>query len=298
MAASTISAPKVFAYPWLLRAFAVAFAVTTLVLLVIGIAAQGRLHSLDGLLAIGFLLILDLLTCLYFHRTRVELEREAITSHGITGSQRIRWRDVDDLHCSSRLILLSAGSRVRLRLFRGDYGLALEPYDVLQRELADRLQSRLTDQWAHVALPRIYGYPRLSPGLLIAYAIPIGLLMVFFIVFAVGIDGFWLEKMAFLGLGLAAVLPFMVRDYLRTRKRLELSSEGLRETNGKQISIEWSSIRRLIVREPISIGVGSIDIVSETGDRIRIPRALPCLGEFLHLVKRHSSIDTDYSYDY
>jgi hypothetical protein len=149
-----------------------------------------------------------------------------------------------------------------------------------------------------VSLPRVYEYPRLSPALLIAYAIPIGLVMLFFAVFAVGVDGFWLEKMAFLGLGLAAVLPFIARDYARAKRRLELRAEGLRETNGKQTLIEWSSIRSLTIREPISIGFGSIDIVSKGGDRIRIPRALPRLGEFLHLVKEHSSVETGYSYDY
>jgi hypothetical protein len=105
MAASTTSGPNVFAYPSLLRAFVIAFAVTTLGLLVIGVAAQGRLLSLDAFLAIGFLLLVDLLACLYLQRKRVELAREGITCHGIRGSRRIRWQDIDDLHCSSRLIL-------------------------------------------------------------------------------------------------------------------------------------------------------------------------------------------------
>jgi len=298
MAASTSPTSNVFAYPRLLRAFAVGFAVTTLVLLVVGLAAQGVLFSLDGLLAVGFLLFLDLLACLYLQRTRIDLDREGITYHGITASRRIRWNDIDDLHCSSRLILLSSDSRVRLRLFRGDHGLALEPFDVLQQQLADRLERRLADEWAHVPLPRIYTYPRLSLGVLLAYAIPIGLLVLFFLVFSFGVAGFWLEKITFLTLGLAAVLPFIVRDYLRTTKGLELGAEGLRETNGKRISIGWSSIRRVIVREPISIGFGSIDVVSERGDRIRVPRALPHLGEFLHLLNRHSGVEASYSYDY
>jgi hypothetical protein len=298
MNASAAPTPHVFAYPWLVRAFAVASAVMTLVLLVIGLAAQSRLLSLDGLLDIGLLLFLDLLTCLYLQRRRVELDREGITCHGIIGSRRIRWKDIDDLHCSSRLILLSADSRVRLRLFRGDRGLALEPFDVLQQQLADRLQARLADEWAHVPLPRSYRYPKLSPGALIAYAIPIGLLILFFVVFSVGVDGFWLEKLTFLALGLGAVLPFIARDYLRSRRWLELSAEGLRETNGKLVSIGWSSIGRLIVREPISIGFGSIDVVSVEGDRIRIPRALSRLGELLHLLNRYSGVETSYSYDY
>jgi hypothetical protein len=298
MAASTSSSPNVFAYPSFLRAFAMAFAVTTLGLLVIGVTAQGRLVSLDALLAIGSLLLVDVLACLYLQRKRVELDQEGITYYGISGSRRVRWRDIDDLHCSSRLILLSAGSRLSLRLFRGDYGLALEPFHVLQEQLSCRLQSQLADQWARVSLPRVYKYPRLSPALLIAYAIPIGLVLLFFAVFAIGVDGFWLEKMVFLGLGLAAVLPFLARDYARTKRRLELRAEGLRETNGEETSLEWSSIRSLTIREPISIGFGSIDIVSEGGGRIRIPRALPRLGEFLHLVKQHSSVEPGYSYDY
>jgi hypothetical protein len=107
-----------------------------------------------------------------------------------------------------------------------------------------------------------------------------------------------LEKLTFLALGLGAVLPFIARDYLRSRRWLELSAEGLRETNGKRVSIGWSSIRRLIVREPLSIGFGSIDVVSVEGDRIRIPRALPRLGELLHLLNRYSAVETSYSYDY
>ena len=74
----------------------------------------------------------------------------------------------------------------------------------------------------------------------------------------------------FLALGLAALVPFLVRDYLRTRTSLELSTVGLREVGRRQKSVDWSAIQQIIVRE----------------------------RELIHLLKRYSGIELTSGYDY
>jgi hypothetical protein len=54
----TASVSKVLAYPKSLRLSILATVVTTLMLLTCVLAAQGKLRSLDGLLALGFLAVL------------------------------------------------------------------------------------------------------------------------------------------------------------------------------------------------------------------------------------------------
>ena len=156
-----------FGYPLHLKLLVIAAAVTTIGLTSTAVAAQRRLFDVDGLLTVALLMLPQALACLYVCRTSVTLTNEGVGYRGVLISRLIRWDEIDDLHSSVRLLVLSTGSHIKLRLFRGDYGLAIKPFEVLQRKLSDRLQPRLTERWSRVKLPRRYPYPGLSLGVLL-----------------------------------------------------------------------------------------------------------------------------------
>ncbi len=143
----------------------------------------------------------------------------------------------------------------------------------------------------------MYRYSGLPPGTVAAYAIPIGLVIFFFSLLVLTSTGFWLEKSAFLVIGLAAIAPFILRDRRRYHRTLVLSQTELREANGREIAISWGSIDSVVVREPISVGYGSISVTDRDGQAIQIPRAMPYAGEVLYLITAKSGVTESYAHD-
>jgi len=81
----------------------------------------------------------------------------------------------------------------------------------------------------------------------------------------------------------------LARDYMRSRRQLHVESGGLRETNGKDVFVPWPEVERIVVREPLSIGYGSV-VVESASDRITIPRSIRSCGLILHTIRKKAPI--------
>ena len=232
-------------------------------------------------------------------KTKVTLDEEKITLQNWTGSVTLGWPEIDDIHCSPRLISIASTRRgERIKIFKGEYGFSLEPFDALQEEVTRHAAHRLEQVWEQLKFPLAYTYPGGLWGLMLVYLIPICLVLTFFILFAIRIEGLWFEKFLFLVVGILVLIPLFIRDYRRTHKKLILEPEGVREANGKEKFIPWQAITRIIVREPLSIGYGSIIVESRAKQSIRIPRSLMYCGQVNYFLKKRTQITETYSHEY
>jgi hypothetical protein len=263
-----------------------------------GLVASSALATLDRLIVFGTFLALGVYLVLSLNYTKITTDERGVAYTGLGGTRALGWDEIDDVQLSPRLIVLSAnaGGR-RIRLFRGEYGLALEPFELLQDEISRRAGVRLTQHWSGVSLPKTYRYSGLPPGTVAAYAIPVGLVVLFSSLLALTNTGFWLEKAAFLAIGLAVIAPFILRDRRRYRRTLCLSQTELREANGHEIVIPWHAIDSVLVREPISLGYGSVSVTGNGGEVIHIPRSMPYAGEALYLIVAKSGVSESYGHD-
>lgn len=211
---------RTFSYPLAVRLSVLIACVLMLAVLLTGLVAASALATLDGLIVFGVFLALGVYTILSLNYTKITTDERGIAYTGLDGTRALRWDEIDDVQLSPRLIVLSANAgEKRIRLFRGEYGLALEPFELLQDEMSRRAGARLTQHWSGVSLPKTFRYSGLPPGTVAAYAIPVGLVILFFSLLALTNTGFWLEKTAFLVIGLAVIAPFILRDRRRYSSR-------------------------------------------------------------------------------
>lgn len=53
----------------------------------------------------------------------------------------------------------------------------------------------------------------------------------------------------------------------------------------------------MLVREPISVGYGSVSVTGNRGEVIQIPRSMPYAGEALYLIIAMSGVSESYGHD-
>jgi len=99
-------------------------------------------------------------------------------------------------------------------------------------------------------LPVRYRYRGLTSGTIFVYIVALGIGLLFPVLIAFNEGGFGIGTAGFLILWLAPIVPFFVRDYARTHGVLVIDRDGVRKTNGKRLSVSWSEVSRLVVREP------------------------------------------------
>lgn len=268
------------------------FSILTLVVFSLAFRRDG--FSFIGLFAFLFMLALWVLVNLDI-RSTVTVDEEKITIQKWIGSLIFRWSEIDDFQCSPRLIsIASTGQRKKFKTLRGEYGMSLEPFDVLQREVTQRAGYRLVKEWEQLKLPRTYVNPGLLIGTIVAYLIPLGIILTFFVLLSLETGGHWFGNYLFLATSILVLLPLFIRDYRKSHKKLTLNEEGLRQVNGKEIYLPWQAVTKIIVKEPLAVGYGSIIVESENDGRIWIPRSLMKCGQVLYLIKRKTMISETY----
>lgn len=229
---------------------------------------------------------------------KLTLDEQQMTYCTLTGSTIYKWEDIDDVDQTPHFTFVSmASSSRRLTLCSGEYGLSsLQPFEELRREITNKVLSRLYERWDRLNLPLTFTYPRFHWTVILAYTIPLFLVFMFFALFVVPTEGMVVEKVVFIVLGVIIVLPFFIRDFRRSRKKLVLEQQGLRQTNGKQLVIPWHEIKNISVKESY-IGYGSISVGSNETGWIRIPGSHPNRGQILHLIKKHTNLTESYGHE-
>lgn len=146
-------------------------------------------------------------------------------------------------------------------------------------------------------MPVRYRFRGLSAGTVCTYVVVTGIGLLFPVLLAFAIGEFGIGTAAFLILCLAPIVPFFARDYARAHCVLAIDQDGIAKTNGKSVSIPCSEVTRLVIREPPSIGWGSVTIEGSGGRAIWVPRWLPEIGQILYLVRKHSAASEVYGHE-
>jgi hypothetical protein len=231
-------------------------------------------------------------------QSTVTVDDQKIVYHRIGRRISIPWSEVDEFHYSPRLMSIgSARRRARMKFFRDDYGASFEPFDGLRAAVQRRVERRLTESWERISLPVKYRYRGLSAATVWVYIVALGIALLFPVLIAFSEGAFGIGTAAFLIVCVAPIVPFFVRDYARTHGVLVIDRDGVRKTNGKRVSIPWPEVSRLVVREPTSIGWGSVTIEASGGRAIWMPRWLPEIGAILYLVRKHSDASEVYGHE-
>lgn len=258
---------------------AVQFAVL-LVLLAVAFAGDRQLSTREaGLLWILFA-VLAFWVNLELNATRVTLDAEGVAIHRSFGFwRRFRWAEIDDLDCSPRLISIAVrGLTSRVKLFRPVRGFALESFDELQEEIAERVMPRLLETWNRVAVPVVYPYPGLPRGVILADLGGVAAVLIGPLLFAVSVAGFAALKLLFVTVSLGLLSPFFLRDWRRAHGVLRLELDRMEGINGRSVLVmPWRAIAQLIIRDP-GCGLGWIIVVDRR--RIRIHARLENAARF------------------
>ena len=285
---------KTFTYPRSVRSTLAIFSILGLFGVLLFPLLRDQQLSLDTLL--GFFLILT--ACLLAYRvlnTKVTLDEERITYHGVIGEVTLNWSEVDEGYFSSHLIsIASTTRRKRITFGRTEYVFSLEPYEMLYKEVVDRVVPQVVQRWKQLRLPIEYVYPGLSRSSIVTYGCAFGLVLFFFVLFVLR-EGLLVEKLLFLISGTLLLFPFLIRDYLRNRRTLILEDNGLRERNGREKSIAWQEVSRIVVsEEPLTNSLISVE--SHTGESIKIPRSLlDYSGQILYLIRARTNVREEYT---
>ena len=231
-------------------------------------------------------------------RSSVELDGERITEHRLLGSVTLRWLDVDDYVSGERLISIASDSLgVTLKFFHAEYGMSLEPFDELRGEILRQVGPRLNRAWNDMKLPVTFQYPGLSGGAVVGYTAALCFALLFPVLISIRLEGYWPEKVLFVMLCLAPIVPFLARDWARTQDDLVVEQRGLRRKR-QSVFIGWSEIEKIVVREPGQVGFGSVRIEASDQRRIWIPRRLRGFGGAWHLIKQHTNAPEEHGYDF
>jgi hypothetical protein len=146
----------------------------------------------------------------------LQLDENAITYRGWVGGSVLKWSEIIDVHTSPRVLSITAAHRnSKIVLHHGEYagiGIGFEPFEDLCQEVTHRTLPRLTQIWAQQGLPLVCRYTGITRQIVLAYAIPILLLVTIFILHVVRTEGMLLEKLLFLFVGLLVMVPFWIRD--------------------------------------------------------------------------------------
>ena len=232
------------------------------------------------------------------YRTRVLIEEDELAYLTLIRSVTLRWDEIDDIQISPNLVVISSARQNKQLVFvRGEYGLSLEPFEVLVEKLMGRTWPHLAQSWAKLELPLTFVSQRFVWDTVWTYSVPLGLVLLFFTLFIIRIEGMLVEKLLFLGVCLLILVPFMLRDYRKTKMKFIVEKNGLRETDGKETFIPWKSVREILVTKAY-IGNGSVVVKADGGKRILIPRCLMQCGQLLYLIKRNTNLSETYGFQH
>lgn len=227
-----------------------------------------------------------------FMTARLIVHSDGIVYQTLWRVRRIVWDEVIDLQVSPRLIAVST-PRERLRLFRGAYGLSLEPFEELQAEAERRLR-RLIARWEAQALPVVFRCMGMGLVAQVAYAFVIGLALLLAAVPLIVIPAAWPLSLGVLVVSAAAICPWLIRDHRRGLRQFIVDGDGLRQRNGADVLIPWRQIQHVEMFEPGELGWGVVIVRGGSGTMIQIPRSLPAFGKLWYWVRRFSPVQEEY----
>jgi len=137
---------KVFTYPlWMKISFAAMLILQAFVLAYAVLQGDMTLSDL-----LGFILVLTAVAIgsLALYRAKVTVDDQRLTCQGLRNTVSLDWSEIDDVHYSAPFIILSSAPRKkRITLWRSEYGMSLQPFEVLQQEIYTRTHSRLVNTW-------------------------------------------------------------------------------------------------------------------------------------------------------
>ena len=271
--------------------------VSATAVLVFARSDQG-LDSAPNRVVLAALAIATVLMIALLWRTRLTLDPSGIAYQSLWSRVRLAWAEVDDFQCSPRLVwVASTKTRKRIRAFRGEYGMSLEPFDKLQAEIDRQVGERLDRASGGIQLPMRLEYPGLGVGTGLIYVIPMLFVLWYAILLAISSPGAWPGTLAFSLVACLVLVPFFVRDYRRSHRKILLEDNGLREVNGHETSIAWSAIARITVKEPLGTGYGSIVVEGTDAQKIRIPRAMNHAGHVLRVISSRSNVQEVFGHE-
>lgn len=253
--------------------------------------ARGELN-LDVVLAFSLLGILSVVMLIDLNGT-LQLDENGITYRAWVGGEVLKWSEITDVHTSPHVLSITAAHRNSKHVLRhGEYaglGIGFEPFEDLCQEVTHRTLPRLSQIWAQQGLPLVCRYPRITRQMVLAYAIPILLIMTFFIMFVVMSEGMLVGKVLFLFVGLLVMVPFGLRDYRKNCRTLIVTSDGVKQTNGQDTMLAWADVQEIMLTEQAS-GLGWIIVKGRGGIEIQIPRSLRNCGTILYWLKRYTNL--------
>jgi hypothetical protein len=248
-----------------------------------------NLDAVSVFLSMGILSVCALLVL----NSTLQLNENGITYRGLRGASVLKWSEITDVHSSPHVLSITAAHRrTKIVLQRGEYagiGIGYEPFEELCQEVTHHTLPRLSQIWAQQGLPLVCRYPGITRQIVLAYAIPILLIMTFFMLFVVMTEGMLIQKVLFLFVGLLPIVPFWLRDYRKNCSTLIVTSDGIKQTNGHDVMLAWPDVQEILLTEQ-ALGIGWIIVKGRGGIEIQIPRTLRKCGAILYWLKRYTNL--------
>ena len=281
---------KLYTYPSALR-----WSVTTTTggmgALLVWTIARGELN-LDAVLAFFLMGILSVCVLFWLNST-LQLDEHGIIYRGLGGASVLKWSEITDMHTSPHVLSITASNRnAKIVIQHGEYagiGTGFEPFEDLCQEVTHRTLPRLSQIWEQQGLPLVCRYPGITRQIVLAYAIPILVIMTYFILIVAMTEGMLVGKVLFLFVGLLVIVPFWLRDYRKNCRTLIVTSDGVKQTNGQDTMLAWTDVQEIMLTEQ-AIGIGWIIVKGRGGIEIQIPRSLRKCGAILYWLKRYTNL--------
>jgi hypothetical protein len=289
---------RTFRYPPGMRRFFLLS--STLSLTTIGLVLRASSSNSLGDAAVFVCLVaVALYGNLDIHLTEVRLDETGVAQRSLRGMRTFRWTEIEEFVSFSRLLLLRGpNNKLQIRLFHGDFGFSLEPFDELRELILARVQPLMWAKWNSktARADHSYQYPPISVLQGVGYLIAASFIVVFFVIAPLNGGVFGFEQAVYLILGLLAVGVFFLRDLRKTHRRLVVSASALREFNGGNTLIHWHEVSEIHVREPI-LGCGSLVVRGGQRTTLTIPVRMRGIGELFFLLSTRGKPRITYGHD-
>jgi hypothetical protein len=292
------SAGRTFCYPPAMRRFFLYSSVLSLGTIAF-ILQSSSLDFLGDTVIFACLVALALCGNLDIHLTEVRLDENGITQRSLIGTRTLRWAEIEEFVAFSRLLLLRGPYyKKQIRLFHGDFGFSIEPFEDLRERILRRVEPNIFAKWSskNGQIERSYRYPAISFLQCIGYTIALILMVVFFVLAPLSREVFGLEQAVYVMVGAFVVGAFFLRDLRKSRRRILVSANGLRESNQRNILIRWQEVDAIHIKEPI-LGYGSIVVRGAENRRLTIPVRMRGAGELFFLLTTHGKPQIMFGHD-
>jgi len=289
---------RVFRYPPGTRRFFLVSSVLSLATIGVVLRASSS-SSLGDVATFLCLVVVALLGNIDIYLTEVRLNEVGVAQRSLRGTRTLRWTDIDEFVSFSRLLLLRGPhGKPQIRLFHGDFGFSLEPFDELRQSILVRVQPLVWAKWNAKAArtDHAYHYPPISVLQGVGYLIAISFTVFFFLIAPLTREVFGFEQAVYLIVSALAVGVFFLRDLRKTRRRVVVSASGLCESNAGGALIRWQEVSEIHVREPV-IGYGSLVVRGGQGQTLTIPVRMRGAGELFFLLSTCGKPRVTYGHD-